>query len=220
MIPSGPREARPGFSRWVVRNDQLSEKDSRHVTRTLLESGVVILPTDTIYGLHAVASETEGVSKLFRIKAREEKKPFLVLCNTIDQMCGLGVSLRERHRDFLASIWPAPLTVVLPLAAPIPASAGSLSLAIRIPALEGLRGLIARTGPLASTSVNRSGEPPLQDMRHLIDVPAQVAGIVDAGQIVGRPSTVLDLTSEVPRLLRQGVFVFSQNLWKTLRKRL
>lgn len=181
---------------------------------------MVILPTDTIYGLHAVASETKGVSKLFRIKAREEKKPFVVLCDTIEQMGELGVSLSDRHRNFLASIWPAPLTVILPLAAPIPASAGSLSLAIRIPALEGLRGLIARTGPLASTSVNRSGEPPLQDMRHLLNVPAEVAGIVDAGQIVGRPSTVLDLTSEVPRLLRQGDFAFSQNLWKTLRKRL
>lgn len=217
--------SRPGrsshISRWIVRNDELSHSDSHELAQTLLDGGVVILPTDTIYGLHARATEPGAVAKLFRIKARKDRKPFVVLCDTLARFSELGVSVTGPQREFLASVWPAPLTVILPLTAPIAASAGAGSLAIRIPALSGLRGLIARTGPLASTSVNRSGEPPMLDLGHLGAAFLKgVAGMVDAGRLEGRPSTVLDLTAPVPRVVRQGEFVFSQNLWKTLRKRL
>lgn len=208
-------------SRWVIRDDELSASDSHELAQTLLAGGVVILPTDTIYGLHARATDPGAVARLFRIKAREDRKPFVVLCDTLEGLSELGVSVNGPQRQFLSSVWPAPLTVILPLAAPIAASAGAGSLAVRIPALSGLRGLIARTGPLASTSVNRSGEPPVLDIGRLgAGFLKGVAGVADAGPLEGRPSTVLDFTASVPRVVRQGEFAFSQNLWKTLRKRL
>lgn len=218
MIPPGRGS---NISSWVVRNDELSQRESDEVALALGEGSVVILPTDTIYGLHAVATDPGAVARLIGIKARQDRKPFVVLCDTLARLSELHVSLTRPQREFLSSVWPAPLTVILSLVAPIAASAGSLSLAIRIPALEGLRGLIARTGPLASTSVNRSGEPPVMGIEDLsADLLKGVAGVVDAGRIEGRPSSVLDLTGPVPRVVRQGDFVFSQNLWKTLRKRL
>lgn len=216
-----PPEGGSSIPRWVVRNDKLPPKESDEVAMALRAGGVVILPTDTIYGLHVTATDPNAVARLFSIKARLERKPFVVLCDTLARLSALGVSINRPQREFLASVWPAPLTVILPLLAPIAASAGVRSLAIRIPALDGLRGLIARTGPLASTSVNRSGDPPVQDMEDLSpSFLAGVAGVVDAGRIEGRPSTVLDFTGPVPRVVRQGDFAFSQNLWKTLRKRL
>lgn len=221
MIAPRLREPRSKISRWVVRNDELSQKDAHEVTLALIAGGVVILPTDTIYGLHAIATDPVAVTRLFSIKARQEQKPFVVLCDTLARLSELGISLTHPQREFLWSVWPAPLTVILPLLAPIAASAGSCSLAIRIPALDGLRGLIERTGPLASTSINRSGEAPLLDIKNLgAELRARVAGVVDAGRIEGRPSTVLDLTGLAPRVVRQGEFAFSQNLWKTLRKSL
>lgn len=208
-------------SRWTIRNDELSGKDSDEVVQALAYGRVIILPTDTIYGLHAIAASAAAVEKLFLIKARDDRKPFVVLCDTVARLAELGVSLSHSQREFLSSVWPAPLTVILPLAVPIAASAGSRSLAIRIPALEGLRGLLARTGPLASTSVNRSGEAPCIDLKDLgPDFHTRIAGVVDAGRREGRPSTVLDLTGPTPRVVRQGEFAFTQNLWKRLRKRL
>jgi len=191
------------------------------LVRVLNEGNVVILPTDTIYGLHGMAMDPSAVARIFTIKSRDERKPFVVLADTIERLAGLGISLSAPQREFLLELWPAPVTVILPLAAPIPASAGSHSLAVRIPAVDWLRDLIARTGPLASTSVNRSGEEPLLDVGKLDPaLLSGIAGVVDAGRLPGRPSTVLDLTGPSPRVVRQGDFAFTQNLWKTLRKTL
>ena len=129
------------------------------IARTLAEGRVVLMPTDTIYGLHAVALDEDAVARVVALKGREETKPFVVLASSLDQLPLLGVEAPAEILAALASLWPAPLTAVLPLRAPIPASRGASSLAVRIPALEWLRDLVRRTGPLVSTSANRSGEP-------------------------------------------------------------
>jgi L-threonylcarbamoyladenylate synthase len=121
----------------------------------------------------------------------------------------------------LNNIWPAPLTVILPLRQGIPASRGATSLAVRIPALDWLRDLITRTGPLVSTSANRSGEP-------AIDAPSSLApalqegidAVIDGGPRNGEPSAILDLSGPEPRFIREGEKSFTQNVWKTLRKSL
>lgn len=215
----GGSPLRPSF--WTTGEHGLSGTQLSDVVRVLQQGNVVILPTDTIYGLHGIATDPAAVGRMFEIKARDERKPFVVLADTIERLEELGISLSSQEKEFLLELWPAPVTVILPLASPIAASAGSRSLAVRIPAIDWLRQLIARTGPLASTSVNRSGEEPLLDPGKL--EPAlvlEIAGVVDAGNLPGRPSTVLDLTGPSPRVVRQGDFAFTQNLWKTLRKTL
>lgn len=187
------------------------------VAALLREGAVVILPTDTIYGLHASATNPEAVRSIFTMKARDEGRPLVVIGSRMDQFLSLGVQITPRARALLESIWPAPLTAILPLENALPASAGRSSLACRIPALEWLRDLLDTTGPLVSTSVNLSGDPPALEVTSITPVIANgVAGIVDAGLLDGEPSTIVEFADGAPKVLREGTLKFSQKLWKTL----
>ena len=206
--------------RWHI-DDAPTPLQLTEIARTLREGGVVLLPTDTIYGLHALARDETAVARIAAMKGREETKPFIVLASSVDELETLGVELSAERADALRTIWPAPLTVILPLRVPIAASRGASTLAVRIPALEWLRDLVARTGPLVSTSANRSGEPAAttpslgdEEMQNALD------GIVDGGERNGTPSAILDLTSSEPRFIREGEVSFTQKVWKTLRKTL
>jgi L-threonylcarbamoyladenylate synthase len=202
-------------------DDSPSDLQSAEIAAALMAGKVLLLPTDTIYGLHAAAADAEAVGRIAEIKGREETKPFIVLASSIEQLASLGVSAEPRLLEALASLWPAPLTAILPLRAPLAASRGASSLAIRIPALSWLRALIAETGPLVSTSANRSGEPPIDTPASLAhDLQTQLDGIADKGPVYGQPSAILDLTQPEPRFIREGEDSFTQKVWKTLRKSL
>jgi L-threonylcarbamoyladenylate synthase len=199
------------------------EGQTTETISALLRSGeVVILPTDTLYGLHCSAISEEGVEKIFALKERERGKPLLVLAASIEQAKEeLGAIIDERDERVLRAIWPAPLTAVLRLKKALPASAGASTLAVRIPQLDWLRELIQISGPVTSTSVNVSGEPALYTMTGLPEkVKKGVAAVIDCGPLRGEPSTLVDFTGELPRVLREGAFRFTQDLWKTSRKSL
>jgi L-threonylcarbamoyladenylate synthase len=204
--------------RWILKEEptqlQLSE-----IARILQDGKVVLLPTDTIYGLHALATDEAAVNRIVELKGRDDTKPFIVIAASIEQLRELGVSADDAILERLAQIWPAPLTAILPLAHPVPASRGAATIAVRIPALEWLRALASRSGPLVSTSANRSGEAPVESPSALArDVHDQLDGVIDGGPRTGRPSALVDLTGPEPRLLREGEHSFTQKVWKTLRK--
>jgi L-threonylcarbamoyladenylate synthase len=205
--------------RWKVSgaptNAQIGE-----IAATLIEHGVVLMPTDTIYGLHALARDEISIARLAEIKQRDAK-PFIVIANSLAQVDGIGVILSPSNRNVLESLWPAPLTVIVALRQPFAASRGDATIAIRVPDVEWLRDLLAATGPLASTSANESGAPPASNPD---DLPrallAMLDGIVDVGDLAGKPSTIVDVTGDEPRLIRAGEDLFTQKVWKTLRKSL
>ena len=206
--------------RWYIK-EAPSALQINEVAALLRNGNVVLFPTDTIYGLHAVATDAGAVARIAEIKGREDTKPFIVLASSIDQLIELGIEADVDLLRSLNNIWPAPLTVIFPLRQGIPASRGATSLAVRIPALDWLRDLITRTGPLVSTSANRSGEP-------AIDAPSSLApalqegidAVIDGGPRNGEPSAILDLSGPEPRFIREGEKSFTQNVWKTLRKSL
>jgi len=206
--------------RWHI-TDRPTTLQLKEIAKLLSEGHVALLPTDTIYGLHASALDAEAVERIVAIKGREETKPFVVIAASIDQLATLGVAAPAETLAALDTIWPAPLTAILPLAQPIPASRGLATLAVRIPALEWLRELTAETGPLVSTSANRSGEPPVQDPSDLaLDLQQRIDAVIDAGELSGAPSAIVDLSTPEPRMVRAGENSFTQNLWKTLWKTL
>jgi tRNA threonylcarbamoyl adenosine modification protein (Sua5/YciO/YrdC/YwlC family) len=191
------------------------------IARALAEGNVVLMPTDTIYGLHALALDDDAVARVVALKEREETKPFVVLAASLEQLPLLGVDAPPETLAALGSIWPAPLTAILPLRAPIAASRGAASLAVRIPALDWLRELVRKAGPLVSTSANRSGEPAVDRPSALArELQDRVGAIVDGGPRTGEASTIVDLTSAEPHILRAGEHSFTQKVWKTLRKSL
>jgi L-threonylcarbamoyladenylate synthase len=182
---------------------------------------IALLPTDTIYGLHAMATSEPAVARIVSIKGREEEKPFVVLGASIEQLERLGVRFDARARRVVEELWPGPLTAVLPLNQPIAASRGALSLAVRVPDLPWLRDLLALTGPLASTSANRSGLPPISTPGDISpDLKSRIDAIVEAGRREGKPSSIVDFTGAEPQFIREGESFFTQKVWKTLRKSL
>ena len=164
--------------------------------------GVTALPTETFYGLAAPPGDLAAVERIVAVKGRLAEKRFPVVGATLEQLDRL-VRLEGPWRGRLAAVWPAPLTVVLPAV-----SEGGGTIAVRVPAHPLLRALLAAVGPLTATSANRSGAParsaPGEVERELgADLDLLLDGGATAG---GLPSTLVDLTSRPPRLLRAGAF--------------
>jgi L-threonylcarbamoyladenylate synthase len=195
--------------------------DVAAVARVVSEGGVALLPTDTIYGLHALATNDAAIAKLAGMKGRDDGKPFIVLAASIEQAETIGARFPPQTREILRQYWPGPLTAIVLLNEAIAASRGASTIAVRVPELAWLRDLVARTGPLASTSANRSGEPPIHDPKLLShDLQERIDVVIDGGSLEGKPSTIVDFTGDEPRFIREGESLFTQKVWKTLRKSL
>jgi L-threonylcarbamoyladenylate synthase len=179
------------------------------IAEALARGGIVVLPTDTIYGLHASANNQRAVNRMAEIKRRPGDKPFIVIAASIDDVEALGASVP----DVLHDIWPAPVTAIL--------RRGDMTIAARVPDIDWLRTLLEITGPLASTSANRSGETPITSPSELArDLHGAIDGVLDLGRRDAKPSAIVDFTGPVPKVTREGDTVFTQNLRKTLRKSL
>lgn len=194
------------MKRWPI-GDAPSEEQLEEIAATLGSSGVVLLPTDTIYGLHAVADDPDAVARISAMKCREQGKAFLILAASTAQLEALGCVVPAILND----IWPASLTAVL--------QQRQHTLAARIPAVAWLRELAKRLGPLVSTSANQSGEPPITAPSELpSELQTMLDGVVDAGPRRGEVSAIVDFTGDEPRFIRDGEVLFTQNLRKRLRK--
>ena len=191
--------------RWKI-DGEPSPATLDEIASVLVAGGIVLMPTDTIYGLHAIPSSSARIRAL---KGRDEDKPFVTIASSVEQIESLGIHVIDALRE----LWPASLTAIL--------EKNHSTIAIRVPDLDWLRALLDRTGPLVSTSANRSGEPPItspDDLAH--DLQNALEGIVDAGPREGKPSAIVDFTGDEPRVLREGDSRFAQILRKSLRKTL
>jgi L-threonylcarbamoyladenylate synthase len=178
---------------------------------------VLAIPTESSYGLGADPWNPAGVEAIYRIKSRERGKPLPVVVAGVEQLALLGIKPGIHlgiDRDLnivkrLSVHWPGPLTVILPVARPLPASAGEESLAVRVPGHERLRELLAALGHgLTATSANRSGGEPVLDPAELPELLAgEDAMIVDGGILPGGPpSTLVAIREDGLVVLRPGRF--------------
>jgi len=174
------------------------------VEEVIAGGGVVLLPTETFYGLAANPLDVGAVARVFAAKGRPAGMSLPVLCSDWRQLESLVV-VPEGQRVRLARIWPAALSVVLRCRQQVAAAPGG-TLAVRIPDHSMLRAVLYRVGPLTGTSANRHGEPacvdPDEALASLVEPPDLV---LDGGRTGGgAPSTVVDLTGDEPRVLRTG----------------
>lgn len=178
----------------------------------LNRGGILALPTESSYGLGADPRSARGVQAIYELKGRESGKALPVVAGDVGQLATLGVDAADEAVAPFVSCWPAPLTVIAPIARPLPAAAGESSLAVRIPAHEPLRELLRAVGPLTATSANRAGEPPILDPQDLAPLLSGVdAVIVDGGVLPGGPpSTLVELRGGALRVLRNGRFNVAQ----------
>jgi L-threonylcarbamoyladenylate synthase len=184
--------------------------DSIEPLRDLLaRGGVLVIPTESSYGLGVDPRNPLGVEAIYRVKGRESDRALPVVVSGREQLAGLGVDPNLYIVERLFEYWPAPLTVVLPIAAPLPASAGSRTLAVRVPEHEGLRRLLTELGHgLTATSANRSGAEPILDPADAAELLAgENALVVDGGVLPGGPpSTLVAIEAAGLVVLRTGRF--------------
>lgn len=182
-------------------------KTRRRAVEILAAGGVVVLPTDTLYGLSALASSTRGVAHIRAVKRSHDERLFIVLASGVDMVAAHVRSFGCSTRDELAGVWPAPVTAILP-AGPERADWMGDTVAVRVPALDPLLEIIAALGePIVSTSVNRAGEPPRTSFHEIVaDFGAEVDMVVrgDDARMSVHASTIVDLTGELPVVIREG----------------
>ena len=170
---------------------------------------LVVMPTDTVYGLAADAFSPPAVAGLLAAKGRGRQMPPPVLVGTVRAATALVEGLNEFGKDLLEEFWPGGLTLVLRANRNLLWDLGDTkgTVAVRMPLNELALDLLKETGPLAVSSANRSGAPPATTAAAAEEqLGDAVAVYLDGGPCPGDvPSTIVDLTGPIPRLLRPGV---------------
>ena len=165
------------------------------------------LPTDTVYGLAADAFAPGAADRIFALKRRPRHVSLPVLVSGTDQALALATAVPDTAATLMARFWPGALTLVVPARAGLAADLGDddATVGLRCPDHPVPLALCAAVGPLATTSANRHGGPPLTTAA---DVQAAFGGallaVLDGGTCSGSPSTVVDCTGAEPKLLRAG----------------
>lgn len=178
-------------------------------SRVLAGGGLVAFATETVYGLGAIATDAAAVQRIFAAKGRPSVNPLIVHVADAGEARECVAVWPADAEELAARFWPGPLTLVLPRSRRIPniVTAGRSTVGVRCPAGLVAGELIARCGlPLAAPSANRSNRlSPTRAEHVLADLSGLVDLVIDSGQTtLGLESTVLDLTSDPPRLLRPG----------------
>lgn len=176
--------------------------------------GLLIYPTDTLYALGGRAMDAAAGRKVRAAKGRDAR-PLPVIAADLEQVLGLAADVPAPALLLAERFWPGPLTVIVAGRRGVPdeVTAGTATVAVRVPALALARRLCRDAGPLISTSANRSGAaPPSTCAEAVAGVGAAAALALDAGP--GRPvaSTIVDLTGAAPRLVRAGAVPWAEVL--------
>jgi L-threonylcarbamoyladenylate synthase len=183
--------------------------------QALRSGGLLVYPTDTLYAFGGAALLPGVADRIRAAKGREERKPLPLVAADAEQARSLAADWPEAAARLAARFWPGPLTLVLVARGDVPPgiTAGGASIAVRVPGLALARSLCAGAGPLVSTSANLSGEPPALDCgAALASVGPAAALALDAGPLVSRPSTIVDLSAAEPGLVREGAVGWAEVL--------
>ncbi|MHA1805329.1 MAG: L-threonylcarbamoyladenylate synthase [Promethearchaeota archaeon] len=179
------------------------------------EGGTVAFPTETVYGLGANALDSDAVMKIFIAKNRPADNPLIVHVSSKEEIHFLVEELPEKVELLIENFWPGPLTLILKKSKIVPneTTAGLNTVAIRMPKHEVALALIEQAGvPIAAPSANLAGKPSPTLAEHVKkDLYGRIDAIIDAGPTnIGVESTVIDMTSAVPMLLRPGGITLEQ----------
>lgn len=174
--------------------------------------GVIVLPTDTVYGIGCAYDNAASIEKIFDIKHREPTKSIAVLIADLDQVALLTDDFTVEARALAEKFWPGGLTLVVAKRSGLPANLSLFpTIGVRIPDHELTRALIRRTGPLAMTSANLSGEKAACSLGEIpVSWTEQIDALYDGGVVRGGvASTVVDCTGVALRILREGALTAS-----------
>jgi L-threonylcarbamoyladenylate synthase len=192
-------------------NHQNPESDKiKEAVRIIKKGGLVVFPTETVYGLGCNALNKKAVARIFEVKKRDLGKPLLILIGQKGELKKYVKTITPLAKKLIKKYWPGPVTLVFQKSKIIPPAvvAGKDKVAIRLSSNKITQALIRESGlPLIGTSANLSGqnninspEEVIKQFRNKVDL------IIDGGRTrQGKASTVVDVTGEKPVILRQGI---------------
>ncbi|MGE5494091.1 MAG: L-threonylcarbamoyladenylate synthase [Burkholderiales bacterium] len=175
-------------------------------TEVIKSGGLVAFPTETVYGLGANALDEDAVKRIFELKGRPQDNPLIVHVDSTIAARQIA-QFNDKAEKLAAEYWPGPLTMVLPgIGIPRAVSAGLDTVGVRMPDSDAALSLISASGvPIAAPSANKSGSPSPTSAEHVRSDFGDDLLILDAGECsIGVESTVVDMTKEVPVILRPG----------------
>jgi L-threonylcarbamoyladenylate synthase len=176
--------------------------------RVIQAKGVIIYPTETLYGIGVHPLFPEAMQRLHAIKGRDKTKPIPFLIKDEEMLAGLVEEVPSPGRELMARYWPGALTLIFRARQELPASLrGNGFIGLRISSHPVARRIVeALDAPLTATSANLTGAADLLDGKQLARLFGdKVDLIIDAGRVPGIGSTVIDLTVAPPRIVREGV---------------
>jgi len=196
-------------------NPNNPEQEKITIAAEALKLGkLVAFPTETIYGLGASAFNEQAIKNIFLAKGRPGDNPLIVHIAKRQDLNDLDIDVHANAEKLIKKFWPGPLTIIFKKSAEIPYSvtAGLETVAIRMPSNKISLELIKKAGPIAAPSANLSGRPSPTSANHVItDLNNKIDIIIDGGNCeIGLESTVLDLTTKTPTILRPGAITLEQ----------
>lgn len=173
----------------------------------LRSGGIVAFPTDTVYGLGALALNNDAIESIYSAKDRPIEKAIPILIGDLSDLDQVADNIPDMALRFTHRFWPGPLTCIIPKKQTLPlAVSATATVAVRIPDHPDARTLLRAAGPMAVTSANISGQPSPSTAQEVWDqLNGRIPLILDGGKTKGGiPSTLVDCTGEEPVILREG----------------
>lgn len=201
---------------WIKVNPQKPQIDAIRIAANVIrKGGLVAFPTETVYGLGANALDSNAVASIFKAKERPADNPVIVHIASKKDLYRLTKSVPPKAEKLAAKFWPGPLTLVLKRSNTVPdvTVAGLDAVGIRMPNNKIALALVRMSGvPIAAPSANRAGRPSPTTAQHVIDdLAGRIDVVLDGGSTrVGVESTVIDMTSRIPQILRPGGTSFEE----------
>jgi len=192
-----------------IDKEVLQQDDLKEAAAILRNGGLVAFPTETVYGLGANALDPEASAKIYQAKGRPSDNPLIVHISQVQDLENLARDIPQAAYQLAETFWPGPLTIILKKkeCVPVQTTGGLDTVAIRLPANQIARRLIAESGVyVAAPSANISGKPSPTTAQHVIwDMSGKIDMIIDGGSAtLGLESTIVDLSTEKPMILRPG----------------
>ena len=189
--------------------EAIGDEELEEAAQILREGGLVAFPTETVYGLGANALDEQAARKIYAAKGRPSDNPLIAHISCLEELEPLVTEIPEAGRRLAEAYWPGPLTMVFPKSDKVPygTTGGLDTVAVRMPSDPIANRLIALAGvPIAAPSANTSGRPSPTLAEHVYqDMNGKIEMIIDGGPVgIGLESTIVDVSGEIPMLLRPG----------------
>lgn len=193
----------------IKKSEYIADEDLMEAAEIIRAGGLVAFPTETVYGLGANALDEEAAKKIYAAKGRPSDNPLIAHISCMEELEPLVSRIPEAGRKLAEAYWPGPLTMVFPKCSVVPygTTGGLDTVAVRMPSDPVARRLIALAGvPIAAPSANTSGRPSPTTAQHVWqDMNGKIEMILDGGPVgIGVESTIVDVSGQVPTLLRPG----------------